>query len=98
MTGRHEKPACKFVLRILRKHKLGTFFVGKPAQPSHDLTEHKKGPLNIMLPLFSQKRLNKKRLGLRNLISVGLARFNKISSVSLRSRALREWTSYETYW
>jgi len=42
------------VLRILRKHKLGIFFVGKPAQPSHDLTEHKNGPPNIMLPLFAR--------------------------------------------
>jgi len=35
-------------------NKLGTFFVGKPAQPSHDLTEHKNGPLNIMLPLLAR--------------------------------------------
>jgi len=44
----------KFVLRILRKHNLGTFFVGKPVQPSHDLTEHKNGSLNIMLPLSAR--------------------------------------------
>jgi len=37
------------VIQILRKHNLGAFFVEKPTKkPSHDLTEHKNSPLNMI--------------------------------------------------